>query len=119
MATASFTDTTTSTTYGDLSGNSGPAVTVDTGTAALVSLTVSSFSTGNASWMSFAVSGATTLAATDTNSIQFNSTAGMRWGAVYLISGLTAGSNTFTCKYRISTSGTATYGTPRIGVVPL
>ena len=115
-------ETRTLTSYGDLT-TAGPAVTVTTGTRALV--TVSSEMVAGSgdpatseSRMSFAVSGATTIAATDT-------VCACRTGAdvrfqisrtVYLTT-LTAGSNTFTAKYRVS-AGTTTFSHREINVLP-
>ena len=104
-ATVATSQTTTSTTYTDLA-TAGPAVTVTTGTSALVIVTASinpgSSSSGYA-YMSYAVSGATTSAAVDTRASVFQATNGYneesRWSAASVVT-LTAGSNTFTAKYR-------------------
>lgn len=95
-------------TYGD-PATAGPAVTVTTGTSALV-IEVAQMASGaaaNFAKMSVAVSGATTLAASDSNF------AGHSAGAVdivctraVLVTGLTAGSNTFTLKYANSDNAT-------------
>jgi len=115
--------TTTSTSYVDLA-TSGPACTVTTGTKALVIFGANE--NGNAAavtaLMDFAVSGATTRAATDDTCLmmtapgvgnnQYASSRGIT------ITGLTAGSNTFTCKYR-QAGGTGQFGNRFITVIDL
>lgn len=104
--------TTTSTTYVTTltSDTTAVSVTLATGTTALVMLS-GSYSSNVAvqNYISFSVSGATTLAAQDTNSI-INGTTGiiLSPGASIIVTGLTAGNNTFTLNYRVS-GGTATY----------
>ena len=103
--TVSTLESTSSTTYTNLT-TSGPAVTVTTGTTAVVCLSVSANKSGvgNTAFISVAVSGATTLAASDTNSAsgaEALSTAGVSINRVLVLTGLTAGSNTFTMKYRV------------------
>jgi hypothetical protein len=95
-------ESTTSTSYTALS-TAGPAVTLTTGTKALVA--VSSF-LGNRASMSFDISGASSFSAADTKAVQENSDNSSIGSGVYLMTGLTAGSNTFTAKYR-STNGTS------------
>jgi len=110
--------TTTSTSYTDLA-TAGPAVTVVTGTTAVVGLYNSNVNTGSTSaLMSFEVSGASTIAANDNMAIGISGTNATREGATFLVTGLTAGSNTFTCKYRVG-AGTGTYVDRRIFVLPL
>lgn len=121
-----------STTYTDtleidgIVGNSttGPTVTVTTGTIALVHI---------ASWMqnrsaddagtvmSYAVSGSTTIAANDDWAIYMDGTPqnqGNRFGAWHTVTGLTAGSNTFTAWYRENTVSTGTFNDRTLIVVP-
>ena len=89
------------TAYGDLT-TVGPSVTVNTGNTVIVILTAlidGAGSAGNYGFMSFGVSGATTLAPTDTRSLRSQRYA-YQVSATYLVTGLTAGSNTFTAKYR-------------------
>lgn len=107
---------TTSTSYTDLS-TTGPAVTLETGTVALVTIsaTIGEVSDGTEEmWASFAVSGATTISAADTYGILFNGAGTNRNPQVsvsrtFRLTGLTAGSNTFTMKYRISNAGNAAF----------
>jgi hypothetical protein len=111
--------TTTSTTFTDLS-TAGPTVTVTTGTSALVHLNAKmSCSVSDGVLMGFAVSGASTVAATTTQAVQLVGTNAFTLSATFLITGLTAGSNVFTAKYRISFSGTATFSDRNILVQPL
>ena len=101
-------ETSTSTSYTNLA-TAGPAVTITTGTQALVYITAQSFSTSAYAAMSVAVSGASTAAASDAywnlSNVVGNNLAMTR---VALITGLTAGANTFTAKYRVS-AGTGTW----------
>lgn len=110
--------TTTNTAYGNLADGITTSVTVSTGTKALVLLysNINNSAGGNRTWCGFDISGATTRAADDTRSVNHSSAAGMRWGATFL-EALTAGSNTFTMRYRV-TAGTGTFSARRIGVIP-
>lgn len=102
-------ESTASTTYTDLS-TPGPAVTLITGTAAIVWLTayMSNSGAGNNDYISFAVSGASTVAAADARAASQVGTNPNTAGAMFKITGLTAGSNVFTCKYRAS-AGTGNF----------
>lgn len=118
------TETTTSTSYAAMpSGTAGPAVTATTGTAALVSISSKMTHSTNTAEMfaAYAISGATTVASSDTNSISLQpaTAAGnsIRVSAVILHTGLTAGSNTFTMQYRV-TAGTGSYDRRHLAVVP-
>jgi hypothetical protein len=121
-ATVATAQTTSSTSYTNLT-TVGPQVTVTTGTAALVWAVVRcQHSSGGAecSW-AVEVSGATTLAANDNwRGLQSGVTAANpnRFGVMHLFSNLTAGSNTFTIKYKTS-GATATFQDRDIIVVPL
>ena len=96
--------TTTSTSFTDLA-TAGPAVTVTTGTKALISISAFMTVTGSVDYvmMSFAVSGATTLAASGTRAAQSygfaSSSPRVQITLAYIVEGLTAGANTFTAKY--------------------
>lgn len=114
-------ETTTSTTYTDLT-TSGPSVTATTGTQALVlwSCRIDNSTAGGFGVASIDVSGATTVAASDTIGILYesgNANDSSRAGVAHLFS-LTAGSNTFKMQYRVST-GTGSFQNRRIQVVPL
>ena len=95
-----------------LTGDATPvSVTLTTGTSALVSLTMwTACGAGVFTFMSFAVSGATTLAASDDNGMRVDGNTGMvTSGSTYAITGLTAGSNTFTLNYKADTAGATWY----------
>jgi len=106
-ATVATEQGTTSATYTDLT-TSGPAVTVTTGTKALVIITGTITTYNNhQGWMSYAVSGSTTISAADTTafSIRANTSFESQTSFANVVT-LTAGSNTFTAKYRVD-SGSA------------
>lgn len=110
--------TTTSTSFADLA-TVGPAVTATTGPYALVATYNSNFNSGAAaSLMSFEVSGASSIAAADNTSIAITGASSQRASGLFLLTTLTPGSNTFTCKYRVG-AGTGTYADRRILVFPL
>lgn len=101
-------------------------MTVTTGTTALVWLFANStIPVACVNSISFAVSGATTLAASDTNGVSTENETGISGvkvalsGMIY-VTGLTAGSNTFTMKYK-QTNGVAgaVFSSRTIGVLPL
>lgn len=112
-ATTSFTDLATV----------GPAVTVTIGANGLALVTIGggllNGTGGGYAIMSFAVSGATTQAATITYSIQNKNPSDDRMSGAFLLTGLTPGSTTFTAKYEALVGGTATFVDRRIAVVPL
>jgi hypothetical protein len=117
--------TTTSTTFDDLDAPAaiGPAVTVDTGPRAILFYHCSASNSGTGSArMSVEVSGATTIATAINRSIGIIDAAGstIEVGDAVLYSGgiaLNPGSNTFTCKYRVSAS-TGTFSNRRLFVLP-
>ena len=90
----------------------GPSVTITTGTTAIISISTTVQESANdttQAWMSFAVSGASSLPASDSNSItcSMTSISGV-FGSIsrtMKITGLTAGSNTFTAKYKATCLG--------------
>ena len=97
---------TTSTSYTDLT-TVGPTVTITTGTTAYVTIqTIAAANVANRQYMSFAVSGASSISAGTYEIAPVYVPAG---GEVtvplvlsFVVTGLTAGSNTFTCKYKSS-----------------
>lgn len=103
------------------------SVTLTTGTRALVMMqmlaTHSADNTGVGATIS--VSGATTLTAAAASSVYqaYATVAGANGYAslspIFLVSGLTAGSNTFTANHYYAGSGTAQYGYRQIMVFPL
>ena len=124
-ATVATQETTTSAAFTDLT-TVGPAVTVTTGTKALVivsSLAGASLVNRSASH-AYAVSGATTVAATDTTAHQSHNNVGTPQNQdqdsfVSLLTGLTAGSNTFTSKYSVSGAGTGQFSNRKITVIDM
>jgi len=121
VATNNGTETTDSTSYTDLEADPGPTVTVLTGAGAIVSVFGSGRTTGGtAAWVSFEVSGASSIEASDTYAVQFHVTGSDIWlaGGSFGIA-LTPGLNTFTMKYRVSSSGTGTFSTRKLSVIPL
>ena len=104
----SGTNTSTSYTATLTSGGTNPSVTLVTGTTALVHLTsiIYNATTTAYSYVSVAVSGATTLAASDANAIQYSPVntiaADQQMSRSILLTGLTAGTNTFTIQYKVS-----------------
>jgi hypothetical protein len=119
-----FYDSTTTTTYVDLPLISGPAITVANGTACLISVgsLLYNDTAGLGSRITFALSGSNTLSATDDNSFYAESgtakdTFHGTWTGVR--TGMTAGSTTFTVKYRTTAGGgTSTFAHRVIAVVP-
>jgi len=113
-------EATSSATYTDLA-TGGPAVTVVTGTKALVTICAASANNTNndGSLASVAVSGATTVAASDSSAIFNYDNANLYSSSSHtrLLTGLTPGSNVFTMKYRRDVGGTATFHTRSISVV--
>jgi hypothetical protein len=114
-----------STAYGDLGTGAGPSVSIQTGARALVTISaVAQSSFNNFMYISFDVTGATTVAAIDNNSTWTRElTAGGGFGSgisrTLIITGLTAGINTFTMKYRGSAGNAVDYALRSITVVGL
>jgi hypothetical protein len=120
-ATVATSQTTTSTSYTDLA-TAGPAVTLTTGTKALVVFNLLDYSSSTGTvYASVAISGATTLAVSDDWGTRFDSSLA-NYGATQsrsvLFTGLTAGSNTFTMKYKVS-SVTGTFQARSIVVIDM
>lgn len=112
-------ETTTSTTYTDLT-TPGPAVTVTTGNAAFVYVSGSLTNSGTlSSRMAYAISGASTIAEADNRGIGQGGDPAVfvLASGVHLHTDLTPGANTFTAKYRVA-GGTGTFLSRRIGVIP-
>lgn len=116
----------TNTSYADLDAltaapfSNPVAVTVETGTAALVIISVARIQqvTAGTGFVSYRVSGATTLAGDDDFSIRNSSTAVGTASFPHVRTGLTAGSNTFEMQARTS-SNSANLSNPTITVIPL
>jgi hypothetical protein len=109
---------TSSTSYTGLT--TAQAVTVTTGTKALVIVSARIFPSANAytAYMSAAVSGATTRAASDDWALQ-NFWEPLAASYVTLMTGLTAGSNTFTAQFRISSTTTANFSNRTLVVIDM
>lgn len=121
-ATVATNQSTASTSYVDLA-TVGPSVSVVTGTRALVGVmsNLANATAGGVCKATFAVSGASTVAASDVNNISAESSAAAdtyRFGSWTLLTGLNAGANVFTMKYR-ATAGTAFFQDRHIIVVGL
>lgn len=122
-ATTSASESTTSSTYTDLTTTGPEVASITTGTRALVfiSADLTNNTLGGKAFMSVTVSGATTDAASDAQAVHFQaygSNATARVGVLLPYTGLTPGSQTFTAKYRAAT-GTAGFSNRRITVVAL
>lgn len=106
-----------------LTGSPGtnPSVTLVTGTVAVITISGLLYNSGaNVTQMGVAVSGATTLAASTAIGYCLLSAqvSGLEMSRQVLLSGLTAGTNTFTLNYRVA-AGTGTYEGRTISVVGL
>lgn len=122
--TVSASEGTTSTGFTDLA-TTGPTVTVTTGTRAIWFISMKGFhsSSDSAFNASVTISGASSITAADDarrmtwdglpagNSLQMS--------LAYMETGLTAGSNTFTVKYKTFTAGTASFALRHLLVIPL
>lgn len=122
QASVTTTQTTTSSTYTDLA-TVGPAVTVTCGTIAIVlwAAAMANNVSNSETACSVAVSGASSVAASDTWQASADGNAASnysRTSSFHVFTGLTAGSNTFTMKYRRG-SNTASFQWREIAVIPL
>ena len=123
-ATVATSETTTSATYTDLA-TTGPAATFTVGSTGKLEVVLysalSNNTTGDAADISFALSGANTQAAAAAFSLTYGAFTGgasQRQGATWLLTGLTGGSTTATCKYERITGGTATFSDRKIVCTP-
>lgn len=115
-------ETTSSTSFTDLA-TSGPEVTLTTGTKALIIIAaqLSNDTAGSFCAAAVDISGATTSAAGDTRRLMYESSSAndvLASSWVYVVSGLTAGSNTFTLKYRVN-GGTGTFSNRVLSIIPI
>lgn len=122
--TIATSETTTSTSYAGLF-TGGPTVTVTIGAngIALVSIYahLGNDTATSASAMSFFMSGANTSTPVDGYAIFYNASvnSAQGWiGATFMLTGLAAGSTTFTANYRVN-GGTGTFLSRQLSVVPL
>jgi hypothetical protein len=117
-------ESTSSISYADLATTTDQ-VTVNIGASGLalvnISATCLNFNAGSAAVASFAVSGASTVAADDSRHIFLQSATASNSaaiGASFLMTGLTAGATTFKMKYRVD-GGTGSFYRRTISVIPL
>lgn len=113
-------ESTTSTSYVNLT-TTGPSVTVVTGVSAIVivSSEMSPATTTVGAFMGFAITGATTRAASDRDALRFDTgTSAFHGSSAILATGLTAGANTFTAKYRVSSADSVTFSARSLIVWP-
>lgn len=119
-AVVSTSEATTSSSYTNLT-TPGPAVTVTTGVRALVvfGAWITNDTAGSRVFMSYAVSGATTVAAADASAMAHDASSTNRivGASRVIMQGLTAGSNTFTAQYKVS-ANTGTFSQRNLAVVP-
>lgn len=117
-ATVAPLENTKSLTYTDLS-TAGPAVTAMVGVSGRVLVTLTSKMPSGAA-MAFEISGASTVPADDATSLVISAAPGLssQAGATYLVTGLNAGANTFTAKYRATMQHTE-FQNRSIIVIPL
>lgn len=116
-------ESTASGSYVDLA-TVGPAVSLVTGTSVLLTLSTRFVGTGAGvtGLITYAVTGATTIAAADNNAIYMpvlSSGNSMDFSRQFVITGLTAGLNTFTAKYRESGGVSVTFTMRALSVVIL
>lgn len=112
---------TASTTYTDLSGSAGPAITMVTGAQAFIwiACAIQNDTADKYGYMSVAVSGATTVAASDQWGMANPSRlVDSRLSVGHLFTGLTPGSNVFTAKYRTQ-SNNCSFANREIMGIPL
>ena len=123
-ALVSTQQTTSSATYANLA-TTGPAVTVTIGSSGMALVCpyahIAGDTIGNQGYMSVEVSGATTVAAADSQAVGYQTSASSRQyaGAPLLFSNLNPGPNTFTSKYRRAGAGSVFFANRRIAVIPL
>lgn len=116
-------ESTTSTSYTNLA-TTGPALTMTTGVFAWASIAarMSNDVAGTSNLISIAVTGASAISASDNQSLEYESSVAfdaLRASYSYLVTGLTAGSNTFTLKYRVSAANSGTFSLRRLSIIPL
>lgn len=125
-ATVATAESTTSTTFADLT-TPGPAVASTIGASGLALVAISAFNlcqvVGDEAIAAFAITGASTVAAQDSQKISMvadsTNNGGMAHGRLVLVTGLTPGSNTFTMKYRTVGGNSGTFQHRQIVVIPL
>lgn len=107
--------------YGD-TATVGPSVTLDTGTEVIVTISARQIAAANCnSFIAVEVSGATTIAAADANSLEDSVFTGeyKNGSRTFKISGLTPGSNTFTLKYKSNNGNSVEFAKRDLTVLAL
>lgn len=122
-ATVATEEGTNSTTYTDLATTTDQ-ITVPVGSSGKVLLLVraqtkTNQASGYYGYMSYELSGANTVAATDTDAIMRMGSNYVTVGFVTLLTGLTAGHTTIKLKYRAQSGATASFSNRLIAAVPL
>lgn len=120
-ATVATAESRGSTSYGDLT-TSGPSVTLTTGTSVIITINARMIPTGNCNALiGIDISGATTVAASDTTALEGTVFAGayVAYSRTLKITSLTAGSNTFKLKYKTNTGTSCEFAKRDITVVAL
>jgi hypothetical protein len=117
-------ETTASTSYTDLTTVTD-TVTATIGSNGLAAVLIHALMQNTVftaiSFLSFALSGANTVAASDTTAIEYQAFAANAFhqgGTAVLMTGLSPGSTTFKLKYKVS-AGTGSFSNRRISVIPL
>lgn len=100
----------------------GPTLVANTASRCLVLWSATMYNNSpNSSYVSVAVSGATTVAASDNFSIRYrdpmDDSTVFSGSYAYMFTGLTVGSNTFTMKYRCN-GGTTTFSNRHLMILP-
>lgn len=112
-------ETTTSTTYGDLA-TPGPTISnlaLRAGEKVMVYVSFkgnNAAGAGHAALMSYAVSGADTVAAADADGAENDNSVTVTIGRWSVYTAATAGAHTLTAKYKTVASGTSTFATRRM-----
>lgn len=125
-ASVAAAETRSNTAFGDLT-TAGPAVTVTVSSSGMLLVQVASdikvTSSSDGGRMGFDISGASTVAANDQDSLKYEakvSNAELRASRVVLVTGLNPGATTVTAKYRSSPNNSgSTYTDRNIWVLPL
>ena len=119
-ATVATAESTNSSSYTDLATTTDQ-VTVNVGSSGMVLLILTCEEYNSVGLASYAISGANTQAADDSRGLYFYhlSTEQFQGSYVELVTGLTAGATTFKMKYRLTTSGSATFSNRTITAIPL
>lgn len=112
-------ETTDSTDWGDLA-TVGPSVTVNVQARALVFMSCNAKGTNvAANWMGYEVSGATESESQDNRAIMNQCKIVEKISGVILHDKLAPGETTFTAKYRVSETNTASFSHRKLAVMPL